>query len=81
MAIQFVWQGNEVTWNGIADGQVLLMSRKQTFKVQSSTSNWAYILFLSGCSQGNLDTMQASKAHKGTPPRSTTITRTLFQSL
>ena len=66
--MKFIWNQREVIWKGQIDGQVVLMSKKQTSKVQGGKSKGAYIVLLTGCSQNQLAPKPELEIIKGSLP-------------
>ena len=52
----FTWRNKEVTWKGNKDGQLLMMNKKHSCKVQG------YTMVLIGQIQGGLPTASALQA-------------------
>ena len=65
LTMRFHWQGISVTWKGLQPGQVLLMSKKQTAKVQNSSKTGVCVMMITDTPQ---KLQQASTTNTGNLP-------------
>ena len=54
LSMQFNWKGKQVVWKGMQPGQVLIMSKKQTSKVNYSSRPGTYAMMVTRFIQDTL---------------------------
>ena len=54
LSMQFNWKGKQMVWKGMQPGQVLLMFKKQTSKVNYSSRLGTYAMMMTGFIQDTL---------------------------